>query len=339
LASKLAAAIEQEKLTVEEAFDAIAQHYGEMSLFDLAAAIARVNMCGDFMTVEKLFERFRSSDSVGAGIASKAKWCSVLGKVCESRVNLADVLASKTAVAAEEQQTKSVSFTDMEGDRSTLKIDDATRFLSWHAQGQCFLERIRVLEFLPSGVIRAPEHSALTARLVDPAPGPARDRLLRDIASMSLSAGGVQLVGFFDFTKEDLDKFGITDLRSTDFIKAGGSYFKPIENKKGVVVQDYFTQNPEDPEPYKVKWENGEVSGWLKPEDIVCVRDKESPWIQECIKNGQISQVVLFQEGSYITGNASCLGEPVSEENLQEEKKNESGPKEPEGDVRSLVCG
>jgi hypothetical protein len=31
-----------------------------------------------------------------------------------------------------------------------------------------------------------------------------------------------------DFTKEDLDKFGITDLRSTDFIEAGGSYFKPL---------------------------------------------------------------------------------------------------------------
>ncbi len=251
---------------------------------------------------------------------------------------LADALASKTS-EAEEQQSKSVSFTDTEGGISTLKLDDETRFLSWHAQGQCFLERIRVLEFLPSGVIRAPEHSLLTARHVDPAPGPARDRLLRDIASMSLSAGGVQLVGFFDFTKEDLDKFGITDLRSTDFIKAGGSYFKPIGNKKGVVVQDCFTKNPEDPEPYKVKWENGEVSGWLKPEDIVCVRDKESPWIQECTKNGQISQVVSFQEGSYITGNVSCLNEPVSEENLQEEKKNESGPKEPEGDVRSLVCG
>jgi len=49
--------------------------------------------------------------------------------------------ASKTAVAAEEQQTKSVSFMDEEGDRSKLKRDDATRFLSWHAQGQCFLER------------------------------------------------------------------------------------------------------------------------------------------------------------------------------------------------------
>jgi len=31
-----------------------------------------------------------------------------------------------------------------------------------------------------------------------------------------------------DFTKENWDIFGITDLRSTDFIEAGGSYFKPI---------------------------------------------------------------------------------------------------------------
>jgi hypothetical protein len=158
---------------------------------------------------------------------------------------LARKLARKTAVAARQQQTKSVSFTDTEGDRSTLKIDDATHFLSWHAQGRCFL--VRDLEFR-SGVIRAPEHSALTARLVDPAPGPARDRLLRDIAIMSRSAGGVGLVGFpidahpmmidddeqslkdhvVDFTKEDLDLFGITDLRSTDFIKAGGAYFKPL---------------------------------------------------------------------------------------------------------------
>jgi hypothetical protein len=88
LGSKLAAAIEQEKLTVEEAFDAIAQHYGEMSLFDFAAAIVRVKMCDDFMMVRNLFEMLRSSDSVGAGIASKDKWCSVLGKVCASRVNL-----------------------------------------------------------------------------------------------------------------------------------------------------------------------------------------------------------------------------------------------------------
>ena len=146
-----------------------------------------------------------------------------------------------------------------------------------------------------------------------------------------------------DFTKEDLDKFGITDLHSTDFIKAGDSYFKPIENKKGVVVQDCFTQNPEDPEPYKVEWENGEVSGWLKPDEIV--RDEGEPWIQECIENGQISQVVAFQEGMVYKYRGSTwesfqtlLEDLDSEEILQEEKKNESGQKELEGDVRSLVC-
>jgi hypothetical protein len=31
-----------------------------------------------------------------------------------------------------------------------------------------------------------------------------------------------------DFTKKDWDLFGITDLRITNFIEAGGSYFKPI---------------------------------------------------------------------------------------------------------------
>ena len=37
-----------------------------------------------------------------------------------------------------------------------------------------------------------------------------------------------QLTKVVDFTKENWDIFGITDLRSTDFIEAGGSYFKPI---------------------------------------------------------------------------------------------------------------
>jgi ankyrin repeat protein len=36
-----------------------------------------------------------------------------------------------------------------------------------------------------------------------------------------------QLTKVVDFTKEDLDKFGIADLRSTDFIEACGSFFKP----------------------------------------------------------------------------------------------------------------
>ena len=34
-----------------------------------------------------------------------------------------------------------------------------------------------------------------------------------------------------DFTKEEWDSFGITNLRSTDYIKVGGSCFKPIESK------------------------------------------------------------------------------------------------------------
>ena len=39
-----------------------------------------------------------------------------------------------------------------------------------------------------------------------------------------------------DFTKEDLDKFGITDLRSTDFIEAGGSYFKPLASTAEILA-------------------------------------------------------------------------------------------------------
>ena len=39
-----------------------------------------------------------------------------------------------------------------------------------------------------------------------------------------------------DFTKEDLDKFGITDLRSTDFIEAGGSYFKPLASPAEILA-------------------------------------------------------------------------------------------------------
>jgi hypothetical protein len=37
-----------------------------------------------------------------------------------------------------------------------------------------------------------------------------------------------RLTKVIDFSREDLDSFGVTDLRSTDFIEAGGSYFKPI---------------------------------------------------------------------------------------------------------------
>jgi hypothetical protein len=33
-----------------------------------------------------------------------------------------------------------------------------------------------------------------------------------------------------------LDKFGITDLRSTDFIKASGSYFKPLASTAEILA-------------------------------------------------------------------------------------------------------
>ena len=39
-----------------------------------------------------------------------------------------------------------------------------------------------------------------------------------------------------DFTKDDLDEFSVTDLRSTDFIKAGGSYFKPITSTTEILA-------------------------------------------------------------------------------------------------------
>jgi hypothetical protein len=45
-----------------------------------------------------------------------------------------------------------------------------------------------------------------------------------------------RLTKVVDFTKEDLDKFGITDLRSADFIEAGGSYFKPIASTAEILA-------------------------------------------------------------------------------------------------------
>jgi hypothetical protein len=39
-----------------------------------------------------------------------------------------------------------------------------------------------------------------------------------------------------DFTREDLDNFGIADLRSTDFIEAGGSYFKPLASTAEILA-------------------------------------------------------------------------------------------------------
>jgi hypothetical protein len=48
------------------------------------------------------------------------------------------------------------------------------------------------------------------------------------LASKTAEEEEHQLTKVVDLKKDDLDKFGITDLCSTDFIEAGGSYFKLI---------------------------------------------------------------------------------------------------------------
>jgi hypothetical protein len=78
--------------------------------------------------------------------------------------------------------------------------------------------------------------------------------------------------------------------------------------KKGVVIWDYGTEYPDDPEPYYVRWNEGEddENSWQKPEDIVRAsllhpcrplhaavpQFNVDPKVQEYLQNGQISQVV-----------------------------------------------
>ena len=85
LISKLAVAIRQERLKVEEAFDAIARRDGQVSMFDLSSAITRIEICDKFDDVKKLFKLI---DTDGRGMASKDKWCSVLGNACMASSNL-----------------------------------------------------------------------------------------------------------------------------------------------------------------------------------------------------------------------------------------------------------
>jgi hypothetical protein len=105
----------------------------------------------------------------------------------------------------EEEVPNSVSFVDTEGDTSTLRLDTATRQLSWHTGGCCYLPNISILEFDASrAAIIAPEHPALTARLVHPPAGLERDSLLRSIAVMARSSNAVQLRGF-----KEISAFGV----------------------------------------------------------------------------------------------------------------------------------
>ena len=123
-----------------------------------------------------------------------------IGSNCEQTVRAAPEMEidSSTAPPVVVQRPSSVTFRDSDNDSSTLKLNHATRQLSWHAKGRCYLQDINVLEWTSSNAIRAPEHSALTARLVDPPPGPDRDKLLQDIATMAKLAGVEHLSGFPD---------------------------------------------------------------------------------------------------------------------------------------------
>jgi len=102
--------------------------------------------------------------------------------------------AGREEVPCSKPTSRSVSFTDTEGDRSTLRLDH--QMLSWHAGGRCYLERIKRLEFdARTNAIKAPEHPALVARLVDPPAGLQRDALVQDIVHMA-GIAGVELHGF-----------------------------------------------------------------------------------------------------------------------------------------------
>jgi hypothetical protein len=149
----------------------------------------------------------------------------------------------------------SVSFVDTEGDTSTLRLDTATRQLSWHAGGRCYLQNISILELdAARAAIIAPEHSALTARLVDPPAGLERDRLLRSIAVMARSANAVQLRGFkeisaFGVAWQEGDVLGLACdmVNKTVSFSVNGSFEPPLglafENIAADFIAPAFTAN------------------------------------------------------------------------------------------------
>jgi len=88
-----------------------------------------------------------------------------------------------------------VAFTDVKGDTSTLKLVD--KRMEWWVGGRCDLDDINKLRWLMHGAIRAPQHTALNARLVNPAPRTsAADKLKVDIIRMARACPNVELDGF-----------------------------------------------------------------------------------------------------------------------------------------------
>jgi hypothetical protein len=85
------------------------------------------------------------------------------------------------------------------------------------------------------------ELHVMDAKLVITAKPPPEGRqltnsILADALASHKTAEEQQSTKVVDFTKEDLDSFGITDLSITDFIEAGSSYFKPIASTAEILA-------------------------------------------------------------------------------------------------------
>ena len=112
-----------------------------------------------------------------------------------------------------------VSFTDREGDTSSLKLNKITGRLSWldPTTGECFLAQIDVLQFdARTQCVSAPQNDILVAKLVDPPVGPARSKLLLDIVRMATAANSVDLQG-------DWPALPVDDSLDDDEAKSGGT--------------------------------------------------------------------------------------------------------------------
>ena len=87
LASELAKCIQRERLTLEQAFDAIAGSDGQMSLFDLKSAVVRIGVCDRRDSVERLYEMMLQPR---AHRVTQRDWCRVLAAHMPQRSSAAD---------------------------------------------------------------------------------------------------------------------------------------------------------------------------------------------------------------------------------------------------------
>ena len=102
-------------------------------------------------------------------------------------------------VVVSDRSTCEVSFTDIEGDESILRLHDGR--LQWWAAGACQENDVRQLKFTehPDGIHwnLIPGNTSLIAQLVSPAKGAPRSAFLCTLAKIATEAG-VELKGFAD---------------------------------------------------------------------------------------------------------------------------------------------